>query len=57
VNGLYISGETGAGKTHLLHALADHPHARYIPATAPEEAFDFTESVCIWSMTATSCHD
>ena len=38
---VYIWGETGAGKTHLLHALADHPHSRYIPATAPEPAFEF----------------
>ncbi|GGX40635.1 DnaA regulatory inactivator Hda [Undibacterium squillarum] len=45
---VYIWGETGAGKTHLLHALADHPHARYIPATAPEAAFEFTPDISLY---------
>lgn len=40
---VYFWGETGAGKTHLLHALAQHPHARYISADAPEEQFFYSE--------------
>jgi DnaA family protein len=45
---VYIWGEAGAGKTHLLHALADHPDSRYIPASAPESAFDFSEQVSLY---------
>jgi DnaA family protein len=45
---VYIWGEAGAGKTHLLHALADHPDSRYIPANAPEEAFDFSDEVSLY---------
>ena len=45
---VYIWGETGAGKTHLLHALADHPHSRYIPATAPEPAFEFSPDISLY---------
>ncbi|MBC3884304.1 DnaA regulatory inactivator Hda [Undibacterium griseum] len=45
---VYIWGEAGAGKTHLLHALADHPAARYIPASAPENAFDHDEDVSLY---------
>lgn len=36
---VYLWGESGAGKTHLLRALADTPNARYIPADASEDAF------------------
>jgi DnaA family protein len=35
----YLWGETGAGKTHLLQALAATPGSRYIPFDAPEEQF------------------
>lgn len=45
---VYIWGEAGAGKTHLLHALADHPDSRYIPANAPEEAFDFSDEISLY---------
>ncbi|MFZ6644007.1 DnaA regulatory inactivator Hda [Undibacterium sp. TC4M20W] len=45
---VYIWGEPGAGKTHLLHALAADATARYIPADAPESAFDFTEGVSLY---------
>ncbi|MFZ6655729.1 DnaA regulatory inactivator Hda [Undibacterium sp. TJN19] len=45
---VYLWGETGAGKTHLLHALADNDSARYIPADAPESSFDFNEGVSLY---------
>jgi DnaA family protein len=35
----YLWGEPGAGKTHLLRALAATPRTRYIPANAPPEAY------------------
>lgn len=35
----YLWGDTGAGKTHLLHGLAASPGARYIAADAPAAAF------------------
>jgi len=35
----YIWGESAVGKTHLLQALASYPSARYIPATANQNAF------------------
>ena len=36
---VYIWGRAGAGKTHLLRALAVAPDARYIDAANPAEAF------------------
>lgn len=36
---VYLWGEPGAGKTHLLHALAQQPGARYIGATAGSAQF------------------
>lgn len=33
---VYVWGEPGAGKTHLLRALTSNPHSRYIPAGAEE---------------------
>lgn len=36
---IYLWGEPGAGKTHLLHALATTPGARYIPAGAGESEY------------------
>lgn len=45
---VYIWGQAGAGKTHLLHALADQPDSRYIPASAPESAFDFDSSTSLY---------
>ena len=33
---VYVWGEPGAGKTHLLRALAANPRSRYIPAGADE---------------------
>jgi DnaA family protein len=35
----YLWGDTGAGKTHLLHGLAASPGARYIAADAPAADF------------------
>ncbi|MEB0139922.1 MULTISPECIES: DnaA regulatory inactivator Hda [unclassified Undibacterium] len=45
---VYLWGQAGAGKTHLLHALADDGAARYIPFNAPESAFDFSEEVSLY---------
>ena len=42
---VYLWGEDGAGKTHLLHALAGLTRARYIAADAAPEAFLFTPEV------------
>lgn len=36
---VYLWGEAGAGKSHLLHALAASGKARYLPADADDEAF------------------
>jgi DnaA family protein len=36
---VYLWGRAGAGKTHLLRALAVAPDARYIPANSPPDAF------------------
>ncbi len=42
---IYLWGEDGAGKTHLLRALASFPATRYIAADAPPAAFLFTPEV------------
>jgi hypothetical protein len=53
---VYIWGKPERVKPICCTPSQIHPHSRYIPANAPEEAFDFSmKSVCIWSMTATSC--
>jgi DnaA family protein len=36
---IYLWGEPGAGKTHLLRALAAGRHARYIASDAPPESY------------------
>jgi DnaA family protein len=36
---VYLWGEPGCGKTHLLHALASTPRARYLDASSPEADF------------------
>ena len=51
---VYIWGEAGAGKTHLLQALAANGSARYIPAGAAEEAYLFDERVNLYLMD--DCH-
>lgn len=45
---VYMWGEAGAGKTHLLHALANTPHARYIPAGAGEDAYLFDPATTLY---------
>jgi len=44
----YLWGDTGAGKTHLLQALAATPASRYIAADAPSEAFVFAPEVTLY---------
>jgi DnaA family protein len=42
---IYLWAEAGAGKSHLLHALATRPasaNARLISADSPESAFDYS---------------
>lgn len=45
---VYLWGEAGAGKTHLLHALAQTDHARYIAHNAPESSFTHTPEVSLY---------
>ncbi|MFZ6815401.1 DnaA regulatory inactivator Hda [Undibacterium sp. Rencai35W] len=45
---VYLWGEAGAGKTHLLHALATSGQARYISADAPGSAFDHTPEISLY---------
>jgi DnaA family protein len=47
---VYLWGESGAGKSHLLHALAAGADARYIPAGADPDAFLFTAAVTLYLM-------
>ncbi|RSZ55364.1 DnaA regulatory inactivator Hda [Massilia atriviolacea] len=44
----YLWGETGAGKTHLLQALAATPASRYIACNAPECEFTFTPDTTLY---------
>lgn len=44
----YLWGETAAGKTHLLHALAATPGSRYIGAGAPDSAFTYAPDVSLY---------
>jgi DnaA-homolog protein len=45
---IYLWGEGGAGKTHLLRALAAMPAARYIDADAPADAFTFAPDITLY---------
>lgn len=45
---VYLWGETGAGKTHLLRAMADRPDARYIAGDAPATAFDYLSGTSLY---------
>ena len=47
---VYLWGEAGAGKSHLLNALATAPRTRYIPAGAGEDAYLFDESTMLYLM-------
>lgn len=44
----YLWGASGAGKTHLLHALANAPGACYIDALAPDSAFEYTQETKLY---------
>ncbi|MES3024602.1 MAG: DnaA regulatory inactivator Hda [Pseudomonadota bacterium] len=44
----YLWGESAAGKTHLLRALAATPGSRYIGAGAPEGDFLYTPGVSLY---------
>lgn len=45
---IYLWGEPGAGKTHLLQALAATPGARYIDGTSHPDALPFTPEVTLY---------
>ena len=45
---VYLWGEAGAGKTHLLHAIAQTPNTRYIRADADEEQFWYSPEVDLY---------
>ncbi|HEY5798871.1 MAG TPA: DnaA/Hda family protein, partial [Burkholderiaceae bacterium] len=46
---VYLWGESAAGKTHLLQALASDPATRYIAgATAESADFDYTPAVTLY---------
>lgn len=47
---VYLWGEAGAGKSHLLHALAAAPGARYIPAGAGDRHYLFEEKIRLYLM-------
>ena len=47
---VYIWGEAGAGKTHLLHALAAEAGTRYIAAGAAEDDYLFDEGTRLYLM-------
>ena len=44
----YLWGESGAGKTHLLKALAESGQAKYIAADAPESSFTYTPEISLY---------
>jgi len=45
---VYLWGETGAGKSHLLHALANEPGARYLDASTPLIDMDFSPEFSLY---------
>lgn len=45
---IYLWGEHGAGKTHLLKALSSSGNARYIAADAVSAAFEFSADVNLY---------
>jgi DnaA family protein len=47
---VYLWGEAGAGKSHLLHALAADRKARYIPAGAREDAYLYDDKITLYLM-------
>jgi DnaA family protein len=53
-NFIYLWGEAGSGKTHLLRAMATLPGARYIDGDADEEAFAYDAGIGIYLLD--NCH-
>ncbi|HEY0847818.1 MAG TPA: DnaA regulatory inactivator Hda [Noviherbaspirillum sp.] len=47
---VYLWGEAGSGKSHLLHALAAGPRARYIPAGSSEDDYLFNDDITLYLM-------
>lgn len=45
---VYLWGANGAGKTHLLKALASGPSARYLPADAAAADFEFNPAQSLY---------
>lgn len=45
---IYLWGDSTAGKTHLLKALADTDGARYIPAAADASAFAYSPDIDLY---------
>lgn len=45
---IYLWGEHGAGKTHLLKALATQAHTRYIASDADPDAFLFSDDISLY---------
>ena len=45
---VYLWGEPGAGKSHLLRALAATPHSRYLPAKAGIAEFAFIPETTLY---------
>jgi DnaA family protein len=45
---VYLWGEAGSGKTHLLRAMAAMPHAAYIGGNADAAAFDYRPAVSLY---------
>jgi DnaA family protein len=45
---VYLWGRAGAGKSHLLRALAASGRARYIPARAPQSAWRFDAGIGLY---------
>lgn len=45
---VYLWGESGAGKSHLLHALANGPATRYLNASTPLAEMDFSPAISLY---------
>ncbi|MGN6703648.1 MAG: DnaA regulatory inactivator Hda [Burkholderiaceae bacterium] len=45
---LYLWGPSGAGKTHLLQALAASPETRYLDADAGDDEFVYASGISLW---------
>ncbi|WP_042589030.1 DnaA ATPase domain-containing protein, partial [Ralstonia solanacearum] len=52
---VYLWGESGSGRSHLLHAVCAQAEAagfqaRYLEAKAPLEAFEYDPAITIWAI-------